>query len=1398
LTVQPVTATLASSASITLTAFITAPTSYGRDALISATATTASQTTPTISATVVSTLTLRGYRLLSTVDPQNNQTQFAYNSSGYLGQVSDPTGQRYLTFGYDGQARLTSVTDHFGRSASYGYDANNNLSVITDTRGLTWTYTYTTAGGAAGTPHYLHEVIEPAPERRVVERTFFDSLGRAYRQENGLGQLMAEINYLNTTTRVITESGVVMTDTLSRISRNFYDSAGRLERSVENYQDGVYSAGTPDEDIVTTYGYDSFGRQISVTDVLGHVSRTEYDSAGRVYRSIVNYSDGVYSSSQPDQDIITQFEYDANGNVIRTLLLPGSAEQRVSCTVYDQLNRVKRTLENCLTSTPDNPASYSSAADQDLATLIVYDAVGNQIESYDPLNRRTSYGYDALNRTVAITAPLTSVVTRYSYDPAGNRLSMTDAEGRVSRFEYDRLNRVITTTQNYQAGQPSSSEVNVRTIVSYDSVGNRVKLLDGNGNPLTYTYDSLYRLKSTIDALNQSSSVTYDALGNKLTQTDAEGIVTRFDYDELDRVTLTTQNYVQGGPNNPETNVTTAVSYNGLGWRLRVTDGRGNASQYGYDLLGRTVAMTDALGLVNRTTYDGLGNRRSVTNGDNETTTFNYDGVNRLRFVTNALNQVSEYRYNKAGERTAMIDPSTGSGQVPVETRYGYDALGRLISVTENYLQGGPSDNQTNLLTQYGYDRVGNRQVMTDAKLQVTNYQYDKLNRVIEMRDGLNNTTRYGYDGGGNRKVITDANTLAGTSGAVTSFNYDALNRLTDILYSDSTPDVSLTYDKLGNRKTMSDGLGQTLYTYDKLYRLTQVSQPAAGGGSPLVVAYGYDRASNRTRLTYPVASQVVTYTYDAANRLQSVQDWQNGHFGYNYDSANRLTGLTITNTLGARVATSGYVYDEAGRLDLLTHASPTQTLASYDYRLDAVGNRTALTETLIAIQSSLAGAFLESGGQVVAEAENYSQVISGASHQWLTATAQSGYTGTSYLHALPDLDALYQTSAITTSPVLAYPINFTTPGTYTVWLRGFASNAAGDSAYVGLGSQLITVTGFTPGQWSWTNKRISESANQPVSATLTVSTTGLYTVSLWVREDGLRLDRLLLTTSTTFIPTSFGPAESARLGGGSGLTTTLTHTIVYTYDNIYRLTNANYNTHSAGSGQAGEVYAYSYDQVGNRLQQIIAGNTTSYQYDAANRLSQVNGQSYSFDANGNLRNTGTMTNTWDAANRLITTQRATATVQPIYNRVGDRVAQTVGATTTNLALDSASALPEVIYTSAGNSYLHLPGVIMAQSASGERRYLLSDGLGSVRQAVDDTGSVVAYNEFDPYGNPIVNRQSEIGNPYGFTGEWWQAEVGLLHLRARWHLPSVKSARFSEVSSSKQKRGRTTAPSAPA
>ena len=83
--------------------------------------------------------------------------------------------------------------------------------------------------------------------------------------------------------------------------------------------------------------------------------------------------------------------------------------------------------------------------------------------------------------------------------------------------------------------------------------------------------------------------------------------------------------------------------------------------------------------------------------------------------------------------------------------------------------------------------------------------------------------------------------------------------------------------------------------------------------------------------------------------------------------------------------------------LTLLTHNTLTDTLASYAYGLDQVGNRRTLTETVEAVISVTNGAYLEQNGLVVLEAEHFTQRVNGDTHSWLLKTSQPGYTGTSY-----------------------------------------------------------------------------------------------------------------------------------------------------------------------------------------------------------------------------------------------------------------------------------------------------------------------------------------------------------------------------------------------------------------
>lgn len=52
-------------------------------------------------------------------------------------------------------------------------------------------------------------------------------------------------------------------------------------------------------------------------------------------------------------------------------------------------------------------------------------------------------------------------------------------------------------------------------------------------------------------------------------------------------------------------------------------------------------------------------------------------------------------------------------------------------------------------------------------------------------------------------------------------------------------------------------------------------------------------------------------------------------------------------------------------------------------------------------------------------------------------------------------------------------------------------------------------------------------------TATIVVTTPGIHTINVWMREDGFVFDKLILTTNNSFSPSGAGPAESPRQGSG-------------------------------------------------------------------------------------------------------------------------------------------------------------------------------------------------------------------------------------------------------------------------
>ena len=165
--------------------------------------------------------------------------------------------------------------------------------------------------------------------------------------------------------------------------------------------------------------------------------------------------------------------------------------------------------------------------------------------------------------------------------------------------------------------------------------------------------------------------------------------------------------------------------------------------------------------------------------------------------------------------------------------------------------------------------------------------------------------------------------------------------------------------------------------------------------------------------------------------------------------------------------------------------------------------------------------------GIVSVEAEHFMANVPQGGHAW-TATPTSGFSGTHAMAATPNTGVTRDTAFLNTSPRLDYRIQFVRTGTHYVWIRGIGPSGGDDSLHAGLnGAALSTsdrITGFGP-NFVWRNA----TTDGPV-ATLEIPSVGVHTINLWMREDGVIVDKLVLTANASYTPTDTGPPESARI----------------------------------------------------------------------------------------------------------------------------------------------------------------------------------------------------------------------------------------------------------------------------
>jgi len=159
-------------------------------------------------------------------------------------------------------------------------------------------------------------------------------------------------------------------------------------------------------------------------------------------------------------------------------------------------------------------------------------------------------------------------------------------------------------------------------------------------------------------------------------------------------------------------------------------------------------------------------------------------------------------------------------------------------------------------------------------------------------------------------------------------------------------------------------------------------------------------------------------------------------------------------------------------------------------------------------------------------EGEHFHTNVARGTDSWSLATNASA-SGGQVMQCGPDNGTSINTGYVTTSPELRFQVLFVTTGTYNVWVRGIGPNADGDSCHAGIDNTGPTsadrISSFGTGL-TWSRSTM----DGPV-ATISVTSTGLHTISIWMREDGFVFDKVFLTTNGSFTPTGTGPAESPR-----------------------------------------------------------------------------------------------------------------------------------------------------------------------------------------------------------------------------------------------------------------------------
>ena len=910
--------------------------------------------------------------------------------------------------------------------------------------------------------------------------------------------------------------------------------------------------------------------------------------------------------------------------------------------------------------------------------------------------------------------------------------------------------------------------------LNYNSSGQLATITDADGKNTTLTYNADNLITRVQDPFGRAATFVY--FNNHLMQaTDMEGQVFNYTYGgpQGSIARLDTPHgswtYSQTGPYPART-----IDYGNTfipadpSMTITATNPVLDKEKFDYkvDDNGEKFAYSDYKGYGDAYFFDvgvkeELLSRTEFSTGDIYSAEFN--DKDQVHLTLNARHLGTEFTYNDKGQILTVKDPK---GNV---TTLGYDANGvdvtsvtnangvQTMSATYN-AQHQPltvTDSSSGGTTSFSYTEWGAPATVTDAENRTTGYSYgttgNNLRRLEEVRNlgiptgnGIYNYTtlnRFSYDNMGRVQTTTDA------AGLTIGYQYDLVDRVTDVIYPDNTRETTTYLD--GLPVISKDRHGRLSYAeYDTLQRVKRTyTQDAQNNAQVGTMQMGYDKNGNLISLT-DTNGNVTRWSYDKRNRNSGKQyhDGKTETYTYFRD--------LLTQTTGTRGQIIKFEYDYNGNQTKIDYPNTPDVLMSYN-KLDDVAEITDAIGTHVLGYDAF-GRLLSDDGPLTGDTQTYAyDGLQRLQTQTVQRGASSGVQSQSYaydgLGRLASLNANgTQGTGLTT---YSYDGN-----TDRLRILTHPNGTKADLRYDGLG-RLTHVFNGANGDLFY-NRYSSNYDTRDIKIN-TQSRTGSgstpYTTTFYSYDalDQLKQERVVGGDANTPYTTNYnydGMGNRTQVNRASASASSTTN---YTPNALNQLTSLTTTSSVAPTSNTSQTY----DNAGNLTQSATSdGGTTTYEYDDADRLSRITRM-------GGVAGYSVSEFVYDYASRRAISRETKFAGDSLRTEEKRRIFDGLDVIQERNADNEVTA--QLVRD--GN----IGGILSRTTAQGAAFYGY-DGQGNVTLLTNAAGQDVGHYRYDAFGQTLEAvgpRAAE--NPYRFSTKELHAASGLYDFGYRFYSPAM-------------------------